>query len=273
MSKVIRLTQEQEQEYLRIVHDPNETQRNKQKATDKLINGNMYIVDYAINKFYKNISYELREDIRQEGAIGLDKAIKKFDLSKDVRFSTYAIWWIRQTINKSLSDTLKTIRTPVYVGEVMQKITKMCDEIYSATGREATDEELSAELGYSPRRIAEFRKAMLSPSTLDFEVGDDTQLSDMVEDENAINPEDAQMFKDISSKMSDIFVRLLNPREEYVIRLRQGIGTVDVHTLEEVGAKLNLTKERIRQIENQAMEKLKRSPEIKSFKNVVLQSQ
>lgn len=264
--KFNRLSIDEEKALLTTIQDDNETSFNRKQAKNKMIVYNMHIVDYAINRFYKGVTYDMKDDMRQEGAIGLNKAVDRFSLDHDVRFSTYAIWWIRQTINKSLSDTAKTIRTPVYVGEAIHKIAKASDEIFMTFGREATDAELEEAVGYSAKRIAEFRNSMLVPSTLDFDIGDDTQLSDMIEDENSIDPETAQILRDMSAKLADIMIRTLSPREEHIIRLRQGIGTVDSHTLEEIGSKLNLTKERIRQIEAGAMQKLKKSYEVKVFK-------
>lgn len=267
-----RLTKTEERALLSIIKDDTASKFARVRARDKMIICNMRFVDYAISAYYSKIPQDLKEDIRQEGAIGLNTAIDKFNVEKDVRFSTYAVWWIRQVINKSLNNTTRTIRTPVYVTEAMHKVNKLRTEIFNLYGREPSDAELEEQVGFSAKRIAEFRNSSVSPTTLEHNLGNSTQiLSDIIEDETADDPEMMQILKDLNHKISDVLIRTLTPREEHIIRLRQGFGSVDVHTLEQIGDKLNLTKERIRQIEADAMKKLRRSPEIARFKQDIIE--
>ena len=243
------------------------TKKEARKTEAILMEKNLYLVNMIASKRYKNIPGHTQEDIRQEGAIGIIEAIKRFDLTSNWRLSTYAVWWIRQKINTSLDNTSRAIRAPVYVINAISKINKARSEFFDNNNRLPTDLELSTITEIPEGKIVEYETTTQAMTSLDFQIGEDSTLADVIEDVYARNPEEAQIVNDLTSKLSDTLIRILTPREEHIVRLRLGLGTVEEHTLEQIGKKLSLTKERVRQIERDAMHKLKKSSVMLAFKD------
>ena len=208
-------------------------------------------------------------DLIQEGNIGLMKAVDKFEYRRGYKFATYATWWIRQAVTRSLSDQSRTIRVPIHMTESINKIARTSRQLLSELGREPTPEELAEKLHMPLEKVRKTLKIAKEPLSLETPTGEegDSQLGDLIEDKNAILPIDAA----IQSNLRDTTTRVLaslTPREERIVRMRFGLGMNNDHTLEEVGKRFSLTRERIRQIEARALRKLKhpvRSKVLRSF--------
>ena len=254
-------------EFKKLVNRIQKGERESRIAKKEMVEANLRLV-ISIAKKYTNRGLQFL-DLIQEGNIGLMKAVDKFEYRRGYKFSTYATWWIRQAITRSIADQARTIRIPVHMIETINKIVRTQRQIMSEFGREPTPEELAKKLAMPLEKVRKVLKIAKEPVSLETPVGDeeDSSLGDFIEDKNALQPLDTAIQSNLSESTTKILASL-TPREERVLRMRFGIGMNTDHTLEEVGLQFSVTRERIRQIEAKALRKLKhpsRSKQLKSF--------
>jgi len=251
IGKVPLLTVEEENELAARI------KKGDKKAREHMIKANLRLV-VKIARDYEGIGLPLL-DLISEGNIGLMKAVERFDPAKGGKLSTYGSWWIKQSIKRALANQSKTIRLPVHLVDKISRMRRVALKLQEELGREPTDEELADELGTTPGRVAQMRQASIRPASLDAPIGDDdsNNYSEIVQDENAATPY-KQLENKTVTRMLQEMVTTLDPREQTILRYRFGLDGGSEKTLEEVGVKFGVTRERVRQIQNIALKKLRR---------------
>ena len=250
ITQIPLLTPEQEVKLARQI------KRGDQRARTEMVSANLRLV-VKIARDYVNVGLPLL-DLISEGNIGLMKAVERFDPRKGSKLSTYASWWIRQSIKRALANQTKTIRLPIHLVEKIGKIRRVSSQMMEELGREPTDEELAEEIGLSSSKITALKSAALRPASLDEPIqdGESFQYSDIVSDEESDNPFETLRDKDILEEIDEV-LEVLDNRERAIIDMRFGLDGQDPKTLEEIGVNLGVTRERIRQLQNAALSRLR----------------
>ena len=261
IGKVPLLSPEQEVELAKRILNGDE------EAKAKLCEANLRLV-ISIAKRYSGKNMQFL-DLIQEGNLGLLKAVEKFDYTKGFRFSTYATWWIRQSITRALADQARTIRIPVHMVETINRLGRESKKLLQELGREPTTEELAERLGMPANKVSEIQKIALDPISLESPIGEeeDSKIADFIEDDTSVSPVENATRSMLRGQLLSV-IDTLTPREQKVIRLRYGLDDGNPKTLEQVGQEFNVTRERIRQIEAKALRKLRnptRSKKLKDF--------
>ncbi|MGZ3513090.1 MAG: RNA polymerase sigma factor RpoD, partial [Thermodesulfobacteriota bacterium] len=231
---------------------------NAKEAKSELVKANLRLV-ISIARRYLNRGLQFL-DLIQEGNIGLMKAVDKFEYQRGYKFGTYATWWIRQAITRAITDQARTIRIPVHMNDIINKLNRTSRTLVQQMGREPTLEEIAEKMGMSLDKVQKVFKIVKTPISLETPIGEeeDSRLEDFIEDKEAISPQDAAISSNMAKRIQKV-LSTLNEREEKILRMRFGIGEKHDHTLGEVGQHFELTRERIRQIEDKALRKLRHS--------------
>ena len=260
IGRINLLTSDEEFEYARLAEQGDE------HAKKMLAESNLRLV-VSIAKRYVGRGM-LFLDLIQEGNIGLMKAVEKFDPTKGYKFSTYATWWIRQAITRAIADQARTIRVPVHMVETINKLARVQRQLTQELNREPTEEEIAKKLGVTVEKVREVYKISQDPVSLETPIGeeDDSHLGDFIKDESSLSPEEYTENEILKEEIDDV-LQSLQPREQEVLRLRFGLKDGTCHTLEEVGKKFNVTRERIRQIEAKALRKLRHPSRAKKLRD------
>ena len=267
IGKIPLLTPEEELEVAKDLVSEDEKARDA--ARKRMSEANLRLV-VSIAKRYVGRGMQLL-DLIQEGNLGLMKAVEKFDYTKGYKFSTYATWWIRQSITRAIADQARTIRIPVHMVETINKVLRTSHSMVQSLGREPTTQEIAAELHMDVQKVEEILKIAQEPVSLETPIGeeDDSHLGDFIQDDEASQPAEEASYTLLREQLEEV-LKTLTPREEEVLRMRFGLIDGKPHTLEEVGKKFDVTRERIRQIEAKALRKLRhpsRSKKLRDFLN------
>ncbi len=260
IGRVPLLSSDEEVELAVLISDGNEF------AKKRLTEANLRLVVSIAKRYVGRGMHFL--DLIQEGNVGLIKAVEKFDHSKGFKFSTYATWWIRQAITRAIADQARTIRIPVHMVETINRLKKVQSQLLHENGKDPTEDMIAAKMELPVERVREIMRVAQEPVSMETPIGpeEDSRLQDFIRDEDALAPDEAAL-KSITNADIDAVLKTLLPREEQVIRLRFGLQDGRCHTLEEVGTKFEVTRERIRQIEAKALRKLRHPVRSNKFKD------